>query len=752
MAEVSADGANAIERNLLAGVLALQVDLIDDSQLAEACQAWAGRQQDSLAGLLVERGWITPDQQREVEGLLERKLKKLGGDTRLALGVNAGSEVRPILAEVSDPEISKTLNGLPALEEKPSVESTPPAMESAGPGGLTDWLTRNSSVLIAVLVTLTISLLVLSHYLQYRRTEGQIRQLVARVDELKRPGDSAPPGDAPAPDQATMEALVKAIQASPVLGEPTAQEEKKTLLAPALEYYKEQAARAGTSPTDRARRADALHRLASLQDGLDAEGSYRDAVKLWQALAKEFPKVPAYRQNLAAAHYQLGLLYQGVGDRRKAGEEFGKALDLQRELTASDPEKLDWQADLGQTLINLAHLAQLNKDSKQAQQAAKYLGEALDILKKTVDKDARKYKGVREPHKVAVQKSSRAAANLQTLGTAQNNLGLLYQKFGSAKADKAFQNTVAVRDLLAKALPAVPVYQVELADTFENLANVYRKSSPDLADTPYQEALTIRTELAARHPGVPSYRQKAASTLQVMADYYQETGDSANAEAVLMREMRLRKQLATGFPERDVFVIELGDCYLRSGKAMLNRKLLAKALDYLDGAVQVLKSRTRDETALPLFLDALEERAHTLAKLARWKEALADWDDLIMRVEDKRAGEFRCARCVVLAQAGNHAEAMKEVAELSSSQDLPPAACVDLARASAVALAAVRKGDKKKEEDYAALAMQLMDRAEKAGYFADAGKIEHMEKDADLAALRDRPEFKKWLASLKKSD
>jgi hypothetical protein len=59
------------DRNLLFGVLALQGDLIDSSQFAEACTAWAVRKDRSLADLLTERGWISDSDVQPVEQLIE---------------------------------------------------------------------------------------------------------------------------------------------------------------------------------------------------------------------------------------------------------------------------------------------------------------------------------------------------------------------------------------------------------------------------------------------------------------------------------------------------------------------------------------------------------------------------------------------------------------------------------------------------------------------------------------------------------
>ena len=83
------------DRNLLFGVLALQADLISEGQFAEACSAWAARKDAPLADLLVGRGWLTPADRADVEKLLDRKLKKHGGDAQLRPRQHHRPEPRP---------------------------------------------------------------------------------------------------------------------------------------------------------------------------------------------------------------------------------------------------------------------------------------------------------------------------------------------------------------------------------------------------------------------------------------------------------------------------------------------------------------------------------------------------------------------------------------------------------------------------------------------------------------------------------
>ncbi|HWE38077.1 MAG TPA: serine/threonine-protein kinase, partial [Isosphaeraceae bacterium] len=101
------------DRNLLFGVLALQQDLIDAGQFADACGAWAVQKEKPLADLLVARGWISAEDRRAVERFLDRKLKRHGGDVHATLGALADVEARDAIRRVDDPDVRKSLSSLP---------------------------------------------------------------------------------------------------------------------------------------------------------------------------------------------------------------------------------------------------------------------------------------------------------------------------------------------------------------------------------------------------------------------------------------------------------------------------------------------------------------------------------------------------------------------------------------------------------------------------------------------------------------
>ena len=99
------------DRNLLFGVLALQADLIDSHQFVEGCMLWTSRKSVPLADLLIERGWIQPTDRVHVDYLLERKLKKHGGDVRASLA-SVSDGVKRSLTVLEDADIQRSLADL----------------------------------------------------------------------------------------------------------------------------------------------------------------------------------------------------------------------------------------------------------------------------------------------------------------------------------------------------------------------------------------------------------------------------------------------------------------------------------------------------------------------------------------------------------------------------------------------------------------------------------------------------------------
>ena len=102
--------ATDTSRDLLFGLLALQIGLIDQAQLVAAFQAWSRLKDRSLADLLVDRGDLDADDRAAVEALVARHLKRHGGDPERSLAaLGAGPSTRDGLARVRDADIDASL-------------------------------------------------------------------------------------------------------------------------------------------------------------------------------------------------------------------------------------------------------------------------------------------------------------------------------------------------------------------------------------------------------------------------------------------------------------------------------------------------------------------------------------------------------------------------------------------------------------------------------------------------------------------
>ena len=97
-------------RDLLFGLIALQVGLIDQAQLVAAFQAWVRDKARPLADHLADRGGLDADGRAAVEAMVAVHVKKHGGDAEKSLAsIPAGRSAREQLAALGDPELTVTV-------------------------------------------------------------------------------------------------------------------------------------------------------------------------------------------------------------------------------------------------------------------------------------------------------------------------------------------------------------------------------------------------------------------------------------------------------------------------------------------------------------------------------------------------------------------------------------------------------------------------------------------------------------------
>ncbi len=113
-----------VDRNLLFGILALQMGCIDRDQFVEAMRVWVSDQAKPLEQILLDRGALTPEDHTLLDPLVARHLKKHDGDATRSLGVL--SDVTPVwdaLAMINAPEVQARVAPLASKTEPYGMEA-----------------------------------------------------------------------------------------------------------------------------------------------------------------------------------------------------------------------------------------------------------------------------------------------------------------------------------------------------------------------------------------------------------------------------------------------------------------------------------------------------------------------------------------------------------------------------------------------------------------------------------------------------
>jgi tetratricopeptide (TPR) repeat protein len=223
-------------------------------------------------------------------------------------------------------------------------------------------------------------------------------------------------------------------------------------------------------------------------------------------------------------------------------------------------------------------------------------------------------------------------------------------------------------------------------------------------------------------------------------------GKRAEAEQQYRQALALYEQLAADFPAAPQYQIDLGMASCNLGVLIATGGRPGKSLAWFAKAIRILTAVHDQNRRLVLARHFLRNshwaRAVAHDRLRQYAGAVKDWDRAIELSLPQEQPSLRATRATARLNAGQVAEAVAEVAELSKMSGWSAGQWYDFACVYAVASG--KSGDKKQE--YADRAMQQLHRAVKAGWTNAA----HMAKDTDLDPLRGRADFKKLLATLEK--
>src|SRR5687768_1906191 len=128
---MSAEPASS-DRNLLFGILALQMDFITREQLVVGMQAWVLAKDITLAEHLVQAGALRPARRQLLEPLVEEHIRQHGDDPQQSLAsISSVDALRDELAGLGDQQIDASIANIP-VRNKSAKEADPYATISVG--------------------------------------------------------------------------------------------------------------------------------------------------------------------------------------------------------------------------------------------------------------------------------------------------------------------------------------------------------------------------------------------------------------------------------------------------------------------------------------------------------------------------------------------------------------------------------------------------------------------------------------------
>jgi serine/threonine protein kinase/Tfp pilus assembly protein PilF len=512
---------------------------------------------------------------------------------------------------------------------------------------------------------------------------------------------------------------------------------ERTYLEITAKRWQAFADRKGDDERARAIRGEGHCRVGSLWDKLgrrdEARAEYERALAIQAKLADDFPAVPAYRRDVATSHYNLGRLLRDLGKRPEAEEHHRQALKIQGKLAAEFPDVPDYRQDAAMSHNELGIL--FGNLGKRPEAEAQY-GQALEIDEKL----AAEFPAVPDYRR--------------DLAAHRGNLGTVLHELGKwPEAERQYRREQSIWGGLAAEFPAVPDYRRHLAVSHNNLgALLIDVGKRPEAEEQYGQALKIQEKLVAEFPAVPAYRQDVAMSRNNLGIVFRDLGKWPEAEEQYRQALAIREKLAAEFPAVPAYQVELGGNYCNFGNLLRNAGKPDESLAWFDKAIRTLAAVYEQDRRLASAKQFLRNshfgRALAFNRVRKYAEAVNDWDRAVELSSPAEQPTFRAARAKSRLNAGQIAEAVAEVGELthtpaadsSGSPKWSGGQWYDFACVYSVASGKIAD----KEQSYADRAVELLQQAVKTGY-KDAA---HMKKNTDLDPLRQREDFQKLVAEL----
>jgi tetratricopeptide (TPR) repeat protein len=344
---------------------------------------------------------------------------------------------------------------------------------------------------------------------------------------------------------------------------------------------------------------------------------------------------------------------------------------------------------------------------------------------------------------------------------AHHHIGL--HRLESRHYDEAaaeYQKALEIGNELVRQQPRVCTYQDDLATCHQNRGKLfYETDRKALAEAELLEGMEINGNLCRQQPQVLVYQVSLAKSHNNLAVLYVDALRYADADVQYREALQTVERLVREQPEVVEYAVMLGGYQANLGilEAKTDREeasleTFARAIRTLEAVRKIEPQHARAKIWL---CNAHWDRAVVLVKLARYPEAVRDWDQSLALDDSHRRDTIRALQAGAMAYAGEHERAVAEVQAVAQEPSVKPATIYQLALVCGAAVNAVREDDNlqsnecaKLAEQYGARGVELLAKANAAGHFQAPANLEDLKTDRRLDLLRSRSDFRKLLGEV----
>jgi tetratricopeptide (TPR) repeat protein/tRNA A-37 threonylcarbamoyl transferase component Bud32 len=450
--------------------------------------------------------------------------------------------------------------------------------------------------------------------------------------------------------RAAVDQMLREVGQDVLADEPGMEQKRKALLEKALGFYRQFLAQRAADAKVREATGKVYQQTADIHRWLGeyeaAETDYRAALAIFERLRGQRQDDADLRRHLAYCHNYLGVVLRNLGNHPEARAAYDTALRLQEALVGEHPANLADQLEFATTYFNRGIW---RKHQGQRRRAEADLRRAVLLLEETY----------------LAGRFGKDLHYRQTLGRAYLNLGT--ELTDPLEARRAYGRAIALQGELVRRHPRSATLRYELATSFHNLGILSGDPSwvkvrrlqqgmaavlgpaPALAGLDFgsgpfrwataswvnarqaeiacRQALAILEPLAVDYPTVVTYQRELANASNSLAKIYLEAGRLEEAEAVY-RQARHHVQklldVAKGRPSA-FYHGQLGQILGNFGQLRLMQQDYRRARVLLKAATRHLEVARQANRNDPEWLDELYRKwwvlGYVFARLNRSEEA-----------------------------------------------------------------------------------------------------------------------------------